>query len=464
MQIEQQPIDALVPYARNSRTHSDEQIAQVAASIREFGFTNPVLIDGDGGIIAGHGRVMAARKLGLAQVPCIRLAHLTEAQRRAYVIADNKLALNAGWDEEMLRTEIAALKDMEYNLGLTGFSDAELEEMLALNDATDEGSTDPDDVPALPVVPISKLGDVWLLGKHRVMCGDSTSTDAMQRLLDGKLADCSWTDPPYNVAYGDKAEFLNKGDNTRSQRNTSRILNDDMDDASFRQFLRGFYSAAWSVMKSGAAMYVAHAETERSNFTAAFLESGFKLSGCLIWKKDSLVLGRSDYQWMHEPVLYGWKEGAAHKFYGGRKQTTIVQMGEDSPFIKLPDGRYQVTIGEQSMIVNGDATVDWVEHSIMRELKPKRNDVHPTMKPVALIERMLKNSAKPGNIVLDSFGGSGSTLMACERLGMSARLMELSENYADVIVRRWQDFTGGGGCIGRRRPHLQPDQRSRAIE
>jgi DNA modification methylase len=390
---------------------------------------------------------MGARKLGLTQVPCIRLAHLTEAQRRAYVIADNKLALNAGWDEEMLRLEIGDLKATGYDLGMTGFSDTELDEMLALNSAVTVGGTDPDDVPATPVTPTSHPGDVWKLGKHRVMCGDSTSTDAMQKLFAGEMADCCWTDPPYNVAYGDKTEYLNKGNNTRSQRNTSRILNDDMDDASFRDFLRGFYSAAWSVMKPGAAIYVAHAETERTNFTAAFLESGFKLSSCVIWKKDSLVLGRSDYQWMHEPIIYGWKEGAAHKFYGGRKQTTIVQLGDDSPFVKLADGRYQITIGEQVLIVDGEATVDWVEHSIMRELKPKRNDVHPTMKPVALIERMLKNSAKPGQVVLDSFGGSGSTLIACERLGMSSRLMELSENYVDVIVRRWQEFTGGSATL-----------------
>lgn len=447
MQIEQINIDALIPYARNSRTHSDEQVAQIATSIREFGFTNPVLIDEVGGIIAGHGRVMGARKLGFEQVPCIRLSHLSEMQKRAYVIADNKLALNAGWDEKMLALELKELNDMNYDLIITGFSDLELSEILALGAATETGNADPDEVPPIPAAPISKIGDVWILGNHRVMCGDSTSVGNMKILFAGKLADCCWTDPPYNVAYGEKADFLNKGDNTRSQRNTSRILNDDMDDASFRKFLCGFYSAAWSIMKPGAAIYVAHSETERSNFTAAMLESGFKLSGCIIWKKDSLVLGRSDYQWMHEPVLYGWKTGGAHKFYGGRKQTTIIDLGDNSPFLKLPDGKYQITIGEQVMIISGDANVEWVEHSIMRELKPKRNDVHPTMKPVALIERMLKNSAKPGQIVLDSFGGSGSTLIACEMRGMSARLMELSEKYVDVIVRRWQNFPGGGATL-----------------
>jgi len=224
-------------------------------------------------------------------------------------------------------------------------------------------------------------------------------------------------------------------------RNTTRILNDDMSDADFRNFLGGFYAAAFSVMKKGAAIYVAHAETERANFTAAMLDAGFKLSGVVIWRKDSLVLGRSDYQWIHEPILYGWKEGAAHRWFGGRKQTTVVDM-TDTPFVRLPDGRWQVTIGEQMMIVDGDAKVEWVEGSILRELKPKRNDVHPTMKPVALIEKMLRNSAKTGHVVLDPFGGSGSTMMACERLGMSARLMELSPQFADVIVKRWQEYTG----------------------
>jgi len=254
------------------------------------------------------------------------------------------------------------------------------------------------------------------------------------------MADCCWTDPPYNVAYGDKAEMLDKYDG-KGNRNTTRILNDDMSDGDFRQFLRGFYSAAWSVMNPGAALYVAHAETERSNFTAAMLESGFKLSGCIIWRKDCLVLGRSDYQWIHEPILYGWKEGGAHKWFGGRKNTTVIDLTE-SPFVKMQDGRWQITIGEQIMVVDGDASVEWVEGSILRELKPKRNDIHPTMKPVALIERMLRNSAKPGFVVLDPFGGSGSTMIACERLGMSARLMELSPQFADVIVRRWQEYTG----------------------
>ena len=260
------------------------------------------------------------------------------------------------------------------------------------------------------------------------MCGDSTDAGSVALLMAGQEADACWTDPPYNVAYETKA---------------GKIENDNISDQDFRKFLNGFYRAANSVMKKGAAIYVAHAETERANFTTEFLASGFKLSGVVIWRKDTLVLGRSDYQWSHEPILYGWKEGAAHKFFGGRKQTTVSDIGSsESPFIRMPDGRWQVTIGEEVMIVDGDARVDWVENSIMRELKPKRNDVHPTMKPVALIQRMLKNSAKPGAIIIDLFGGSGSTLIACEQLGMNARLCELSPQYVDVAVRRWQQFTG----------------------
>jgi DNA modification methylase len=438
--IETLPIDALVPYARNARTHSPQQVAQIAASIREFGFTNPVLIDAAGGIVAGHGRVMAAKSLGVGSVPCLRVDWLTEAQRRAYVLADNQLALQAGWDDELLAGELRALQADGFDLALTGFDADDLTELLA--EPGTKGKTSPDDTPPVQAEAITRPGDVWVLGRHRLMCGDSTDAGVMALLLGGGYADACWTDPPYNVAYGDKAEMLNNYDG-KGHRNTSRILNDDMSDADFRKFLAGFYRAAHSVMRPGAAIYVAHAETERTNFTQQFLSAGFKLSGVVIWRKDSLVLGRSDYQWIHEPILYGWKEGGAHKFYGGRAQTTVNDLGSSgSPFVLRQDGKWQITIGEETMIIAGDAKVDWVEDSIMRELKPKRNDIHPTMKPVALIERMLKNSARPGQVVLDPFGGSGSTIIAAEQLGMSARLMELSQNYCDVIIRRWQQFTG----------------------
>jgi DNA modification methylase len=436
-QIELIPLDRLIPYARNARTHSDSQVAQLAAAIREFGWTNPVLVDQDAGIIAGHGRVLAAQRLGMAHVPCIRLAHLTEAQKRALVLADNKIAENAGWDQQLLADELQALSEMNFDLGFTGFGEQEIAELLAQAKPSESGR-DPDEAPAVntAAAPTTLLGDVWLLGSHRLMCGDSTRPEQMRRLVADEKVDCVWTDPPYNVAYGDKADTLN------SNRNTSAILNDDMDDAKFREFLLGFYRVAEDVMRPGASIYVAHAETERDNFTSAFLEAGFKLSGVVIWRKNTLVLGRSDYQWIHEPILYGWKQGASHRWYGGRKQVTVQEYGDSSPFVQRADGRWQIALGDWILVVDGAAHVEEVLPSVLREEKPRRNDVHPTMKPVALIERMLRNSARRGAKVLDPFGGSGSTLIACERLGMCTRLMELSPNYCDVIIRRWQEYTG----------------------
>lgn len=426
----------LVPYDRNARTHSPEQVAQIARSITEFGFTNPLLVDEQLRIIAGHGRSMAAQSLGMEEVPVVEVAGLTDAQRRALVLADNKLALNAGWNVDLLTSELASLKLDGFDMDVLGFSIEELGDLFK----EEAGDADPDDAPELPADPITKLGDVWQLGAHRVMCGSSTSMADMHKLMGSERVDCVWTDPPYNVAYGEGAAYKNKGDG--AQRIERPILNDDMSDASFRQFLFDFYQATYDVMKPGAAIYVAHAETERSNFSSTFLAAGFKMSGVIIWYKDSMVLGRSDYQWQHEPILYGWKKGSAHRWYGGRKNTTVQTLGEHSPFTMLPDGKWQIVVGDQVMIVDGQASVQDVIPSVMHEKKPKKNDVHPTMKPVALIERMLKHSARPNDIILDPFGGSGSTLIAAERLGMCARLMELDPGYVDVIVSRWEAFTG----------------------
>lgn len=387
--VESIDIESLIPYARNSRTHSDSQVAQIAASIKEFGFTNPVLIDGDGGIIAGHGRVMAARKLKLTEVPCIRLAHLTETQKRAYVIADNKLAMNSGWDNEMLKLEFAELTDEGFDLDLIGFSEDELAEILKDPEQLTEGLTDEDAVPEIPIDPVSKPGDVWIMGKHRLMCGDSTSIEALESLCAGQLVDMWLTDPPYNVAYEGKTK------------DALTIKNDSMGNDDFRQFLRDCYVAADAVMKPGAVFYIWHADSEGYNFRGAAQDAGWKVRQCLIWKKSSMVMGRQDYHWKHEPCLYGWKEGAGHLWATDRKQTTILEFD-----------------------------------------KPSRNGEHPTMKPVALFEYQLLNNTKGGDIVLDSFGGSGTTLLAAEKNGRIARLMELDPKYCDVIVKRWQDFTG----------------------
>lgn len=386
-QIEKIPLEGLIPYARNSRTHSEAQIAQIASSIREFGFTNPVLIDGDGGIIAGHGRVLAARQLNLLDVPCLRIAHLTETQKRAYIIADNKLALNAGWDDALLAVEFADLDADGFDLELTGFT---LDEIAALTpEEIPAGLTDEDAVPEVQPEPVSKLGDVWLLGKHRVMCGDSTSIETVEDLMGGGLADQLITDPPYNVAY------------TGKTKDALKIKNDSMAGEDFRQFLRDAFVAADAVMKAGAVFYIWHADLEGYNFRGACMDAGWIVRQCLVWKKQTLVMGRQDYHWKHEPCLYGWKEGSSHLWAADRKQTTVLEFD-----------------------------------------RPSRSTLHPTMKPVDLIEYQVLNNTKGSDVVLDLFGGGGSTLIACEKTGRHARLMELDPKYVDVIVRRWQEFTG----------------------
>lgn len=430
MKIEMRAVADLVPYAGNARTHPEWQIAQIAASIAEFGWSNPLLIGPDNVLIAGHGRLLAAERLGLEKVPVIVLDHLTERQRRALVIADNKIAENAGWDEELLRRELAALRDDGFDLDIIGFSETELEDLLGgLED--DVGNVpelgDPDHVPETPKKPVSERGMVWLLGDHRVMCGDSTSRKDMDKLCGSELVDACWTDPPYNVDYEGTA---------------GKIKNDNMEASEFRRFLVSAFSVAASVMKKGAPIYVAHADTEGLAFRAAFRDAGFKLSGCLVWVKPSLVLGRSDYQWRHEPILYGWKPGAAHKWYGGRTRTTVLE-DQRPPLRIMPDGTVQVDIGGQVVVISGEKlSVETFDQSVLRADKPARNAEHPTMKPVGLILEMLENSTKRGDLVLDPFGGSGSTLIACHGSGRIARLMELDEKFCDVIVRRWQEYTG----------------------
>ncbi len=387
MQIEQIGIATLIPFAKNSRTHSDAQVAQIAASIREFGFTNPVLIDEANGIIAGHGRVMAARKLKLTEVPCIRLSHLSDAQKRAYVIADNKLALNAGWDEAMLKLELADLKALDFDLDLTGFDTDEIDALLA--EKGTEGLTDPDATPEPPVEPVTRLGDVWVCGQHRVMCGSSLEMTAIERLCGDQRVDMLLTDPPYNVAY------------TGKTKDALTIQNDSMGDEAFRTFLRDAFVTADAVLKPGAVFYVWHADSEGYNFRGACKDAGWKVRQCLIWQKSSMVMGRQDYHWQHEPCLYGWKDGAGHLWASDRKQTTLLKFD-----------------------------------------RPSRSEDHPTMKPVALFEYQLLNNTKGGDIVLDSFGGSGTTLIAAEKNGRIARIMELDPKYVDVIVKRWEDFSG----------------------
>lgn len=387
--ITQAALDTLIPYARNARTHSDEQVAQIAASIREFGFTNPVLVDGEGGIIAGHGRVLAARRLGLTEVPVIRLDYMSEAQKRAYIIADNKLALNAGWDDELLALELGELNDLGLDLAITGFAEDELA-ALRLGPADEvEGLTEEDEAPEPQAAAVTVPGDVWLMGDHRLVCGDSTQMEVLQNVTGGGKVDLLLTDPPYNVAYQGKTK------------DALTIQNDSMGADEFRQFLRDVFTAADTVMRPGAAFYIWHADSEGYNFRGAAHDSGWTVRQCLIWAKQTMVLGRQDYQWRHEPCLYGWKDGAAHVWASDRKQTTVLEFD-----------------------------------------RPMRNAEHPTMKPVALFEYQILNNTHAGDVVLDLFGGSGTTLIACEKNHRRARLVEIDPKYCDVIVRRWQAFTG----------------------
>lgn len=437
MQIIKKNTADIKGYDRNARTHSDEQVRQIANSISEFGFNNPILLDDTNTIIAGHGRLAAAQQLGMQEVPCIILSHLSDAQRRAYILADNKIALNSGWDKSILKAELADLEGI-IDLSLLGFGEIELAELLPIEPLP--GNTDPDDVPS-PGASVCQPGDVWELGRHRLLCGDSTSYASWNQLLGHGHEKLSWvwTDPPYNVNYGNKAAMLNK--KNKGGRSTASIINDDLPAAEFLAFLQKSFAALFSSMADGAAIYVAHSETERASFTRSFIESGFKLSTCLIWKKSQMVLGRSDWQYIHEPILYGWKPGAAHYWAGGRKKTTVQEL-LSAHAIAQEDGTISIVFGDDILTLAADALVDSHPSTFLSVPKPSKNDVHPTMKPVELIERCLRASARPGSIGGDPFGGSGSTLIAAERLGLSSRLIELSPKYCDVIITRWQNFTG----------------------
>lgn len=393
VQLETIAIDRLIPYARNSRTHSDEQIAQVAASIREFGFTNPVLIDGEGGIIAGHGRVMAARKLGMADVPCIRLAHLTDAQKRAYIIADNKLALNAGWDDKMLALEFADLQALDFDLALTGFADDDIAELLAELDATPEGETEADAVPEARADVVTRPGDVWLLGKHRIMCGDSTNAAAVQTLLGGGMPHLMVTDPPYGVEYD--ADWRNnalRADGTPiAGRAVGKVLNDD----------RADWREAWALFP-GEVAYVWHAAAFSHVVADSLVACDFRLYALIVWGKQQFAIGRGHYHHKHEPCWYAVKKGGTGHWQGDRKQTTLWSID-----------------------------------------KPHKSETgHSTQKPVECMRIPIENNSKAGDEIYEPFSGSGTTIIAAEQTGRRCYAMELSPTYVDVAVRRWQQFTG----------------------
>lgn len=378
-------IDKLIPYVNNARTHSPEQVKKLQSSLREFGFINPVIIDENFNVVAGHGRIMAAQAEGIKEVPCVYVDYLTEAQKKAYILADNRMAMDAGWDEELLKVEIESLQEMAFDLSLTGFDDKELADLFADKENVQDDDFDLD--AALEKASFAKKGDIWTVGRHRLMVGDATSETDVSALMDGKKANIIVTDPPYGVSF-------------KSSDGLS-IQNDSLKGDEFYQFLfKAFSNMAANLVKGGAA-YVFHADTEGLNFRKAFNDAGFHMAGCCIWVKNSLVLGRSDYQWQHEPCLYGFLQNGTHPWYSDRKQTTIWNFD-----------------------------------------KPKRNKNHPTSKPLDLLGYPIQNSTQANGIVIDTFGGSGSTLMACEKTNRICFMMELDEKYASVILRRYVEDGG----------------------
>lgn len=389
MKIEMMNVSVLIPYAKNAR-QNEKAVDKVASSIKEFGFRNPIIVDEKDEIIAGHTRLLAAKKLGMAEVPTIKVNDLSPEQVKAFRIADNKTAEIAEWDFDLLAQELEELKLADYNLELTGFDFSEAEQLLDNLKDENEQVEDDDFEIEVPENPITQKGDVWLLGKHRLMCGDSTDKETVEKLMDGKKANLIVTDAPYNVAYQGKSK------------DALTIQNDDMDNEEFYQFLFDSYTRMYEVANDGASIYMFHADSEGLNFRKAFIDAGFKLAQCCIWAKQVMVMGRQDYHWQHEPVLYGWKSTAAHYWNSDRKQTTLWHF--DRPF---------------------------------------RNEHHPTMKPIPLIVYPIKNSSKIGDLVFDPFGGSGSTLIACQETDRICYTMELDEKYADVIVNRYIEYVGG---------------------
>nr|WP_294666568.1 site-specific DNA-methyltransferase [uncultured Ruminococcus sp.] len=399
------PIDRLIPYVNNARTHSAEQINKLRSSLREFGFINPVIIDSDYNVIAGHGRIMAAKAENITEVPCVFVDYLNDAQKKAYILADNRMALDADWDEELLKVEIESLQGTDFDLNLTGFDEAELMDIFGDDNQSRAKDDDFDLTAALEKASFVEKGDVWTVGRHRLMCGDATSSEDVSTLMGNTKANLILTDPPYGVSFKSSSGLT--------------IQNDSMKNEEFYNFLLASFKCMAEHLENGGSAYVFHADTEGLNFRKAFIDAGFHLAGCCIWVKDSLVLGRSDYQWQHEPVLYGFMQNGKHKWYSDRKQTTIWNFD-----------------------------------------KPKRNANHPTSKPLDLLSYPIGNSTQENGVVIDTFGGSGSTMMACEQMNRICYMMELDEKYASVILRRYVENTNNAEGVfvernGRKIPYTE---------
>ena len=411
MKLETIAIAELTPDPQNARQHDQTNLKAIEGSLREFGQRKPIVISQTNVIVAGNGTFEAAKRLGWTDIQAVRVPADWDANRiKAFALADNRTAELAEWNADILNKQLLELSEAGVEISNFGFEKPE----IPLTDVL----TFEDEVPNIPDEPKTQLGQIWKLGNHRLVCGDSTLHETVQKALDGKKADCVFTDPPYNVAYegGTKDKLT--------------IQNDDMSDAEFSQFLYNFYKAALDNTKEGGPIYVCHADGSGNAFRNSMLKSGWLMKQVLIWVKDSLVLSRQDYNWQHEPILYGWKPGAAHNWYGPFTNTTVL----DNPLEELAKMKKEELI---DLLVKGFET-----STIVREKRPRRNDLHPTMKPISLVARLLKNSCIAGNIVLDQFGGSGSTLIACEQLGLRAALVELDPKYCDVIIQRWENLTG----------------------
>lgn len=450
--IELRQTGSLVGYQNNPRTHSPAQIEQLMSSLLEFGWTNPVLVDGYG-IVAGHGRVMAADKLykrgesiafpngeqiPIGVVPVINVAGWSHEKRKAYILADNQLALNAGWDEDLLKVELHELEEAGYDLSLTGFDDDFLATLLV--DEASPLDADPDAVPEGPDDPVSIEGDIWQLGPHRVACADSTDPLTWSLLMQGELADVAITAPPYNCDLGRKNQLMAQLGKAGEQ--TGNVAGDKLTHEDFTALIAGSYACLFEVLKQGSTIYVSHSDKAGDVFRNEFSRAGFKFSQSVIWKKNQHVLGMAPYQPIHEPIIVGRKPGSKNRWYGGRKQKTVIETGVGGLISQDEDGRWLIKVGDSVLVVDGHATLEEHPSSVICVPKPQKSALHASAKPVELWERLLKNSARQNDIVIDAFAGSGTTVVAAERLGMIARVVELEPRYVDTICLRYYHLTG----------------------
>lgn len=418
------------PYDNNPRIN-DHAVDKVANSLKDFGWQQPIVVDQDKTIIVGHTRWKAANKLGMEQIPILVALDLTEAQVKAYRLADNRTGELAEWDFNLLPIELEDLKMMDFDMGDIGFSDIEIEQLFADKDPVKDGMTDPDNIPEPTETPKSELGMVYQCGNHRLICGDATSSEVVAQLLDGGLADLWLTDPPYNVDVSNSKGL--------------KILNDNMAENKFNDFLAIAFGVACGAMKFGASFYIFHSDNYGLAFRQAVKLAGLTLRQNLIWAKNGFTLGRQDYQWAHEACLYGWRDGASHSWYNGRSQCTIIDI-KGQPFTQRADGKYQLHIDNRYYVIEPDAVCIEENTTIVAQNKPLKCDLHPTMKPVELLIKLIKNSTQRGEVVFDNFGGSGSTMIACEQTARQARLIELDPHYCDVIRKRWAEFVHGEDC------------------